>query len=125
LDPVLECLGKDHPGPFGPLALMTILRMFDTFPIRATFERYGFEFGVVPGVRLPQRRFADADEADEVVSILRSRGIDTSDWEDTGKLYADLFVAARADAFPPLLERMGRTQSQLESGHGGLSYIRR
>lgn len=125
LDVVLECLGEDHPGPFGPLAIVTILRMFDSAPIQAVFEKNGFEFGAVPDVRLPQRRFDNAGERQNVLSLLHDRGIDTTGWEDRGKLYADLFIAGRGEAFSELFGRMTQTRSQLENGSEALGYIRR
>jgi carnitine O-acetyltransferase len=123
LDVVLRHLGEDNPGDFGPFAVVSILRMFDHSPIRTAFEKHGLAFGPVPGVRLPQRRFADAGERQKVISLLHDRGIDTREWEDRGKQYADLFIAATADQFPLLLQRMKETHQDRESEVAG--YIRR
>lgn len=117
---ILRHLGKDHPAEFGPFAVITILRMFDCSPIKAVFEENGFTFGVVPGVRLPQRRFTDAGERQQVLSILHGRDIDTRGWEDRGKQYADLLIAAPAQQFSLLSERMSETWSQLQ-GESGLA----
>ncbi len=99
-------LGKEAPGDFGPVAVMTILRMFDDAPIQAAFEQNGLKFDRVPGIMLPQRDFADDAERDGVLAVLRQKGIDTSEWEDRGKHYAELYVAAPETAFPEVLERM-------------------
>jgi len=125
LDMVLRHLGKDYPGATGPFAVVTILRMFDPSPIEDVFEAHGFAFGAVPGIRLPQRRFTDAKERRDVLAVLHDRGIDTSEWEDRGKHYADLFIAAPPGQFPLLLERMEETRSACESESELVGYIRR
>lgn len=124
LEVVLRDLGREHPGAFGPLAVVTILRMFDVAPIRAVFEAHGFVFEPVPGVRLPQRRFADADERRNVLSLLHDRGIDTREWEDRGKHFADLYVAAVPERLPATIERMIATSTSCRRSRGG-AYIRR
>ena len=103
---VLKELGKEHPADIGPFAVISILRMFDDDPIQAVFEGNGLKFGRVPGVRLPQRRFTDDTERHSMLRVLHDRGLDTQDWEDRGKLFADLFIAAPEKQFALLLERM-------------------
>jgi hypothetical protein len=125
LDVVLRHLGKDYPADFGPIAVVTILRMFDHSPIKAVFEEHGFAFGAVPGVRLPQRRFTDVEEREKVLSLLHDRGIDTAAWEDRGKHYADLFIAAPPQQFSLLLERMSETRSDRDNGSHVAGYIHR
>jgi hypothetical protein len=125
LDLILRDLGKDHPADFGPLAVVTILRMFETAPVQKVFEAHGLKFGAVPGVRLPQRRFTDLDECRKVLSLLHDRDIDTNGWEDRGRQYADLFIAAPAEQFPPLLECMSRTWSERDGDGDVVAYIRR
>ena len=107
----------------GPYAVVTILRMFDLSPIETVFEKNGFSFGAVPGVRLPQRRFADGEERRKVLSLLHDRGIDTKDWEDGGKQYADLYIAAPAGQFPLLLDRMSETRVEHDSESEVTGYI--
>ena len=124
-DVVLRHLGKDYPGDFGPFAVVTILRMFDASPIETVFEEHGFTFGAVPGVRLPQRRFTDAEERRQVLSLLHDSGIDTREWEDRGKQYADLFIAAPPQQCSLLLERMSQTRSERDSESEVAGYIRR
>ncbi|MCB9831098.1 MAG: hypothetical protein H6807_01385 [Planctomycetes bacterium] len=106
LDVVLRDLGKEAPGEFGPVAVVTILRMFDVGPIRKAFEDWGYAFTAVPGVRLPQRRFTDAKERREVLAILHQRGVETGAWEDDGRHYADLYVASAPEHLDVLLSRM-------------------
>ena len=122
---ILPHLGKDHPADFGPVAVVTILRMFDLSPIKDVFEAHGLTFGPVPGVRLPQRKFADLQECRKVLALLHDKGIDTREWEDRGKQHADLFIAAPPQQFPLVLERMSRTRSERERDSDVAAYIRR
>lgn len=122
---VLRHLGKDYPADFGPFAVITILRMFDSSPIGSVFEAHGYTFGAVPGVRLPQRRFTDAQERKKVLCLLHDRGIDTREWEDRGKHYADLFVAGPPDQFPLLLDCMSEERSARDGESEVAGYIRR
>jgi len=108
---VVRHAGKDHPCEFGPLAVFTILRMFDATPIRDVFENHGFRFEKVPDIMLPQRRFTGEKERKGVLKILHDKGIDTGEWEDRGKQFAELFIAAKPDNFPELLEKMNETRS--------------
>jgi hypothetical protein len=125
LEVVLRHLGKDSPGDFGPFAVVTILRMFDFSAIETVFEKHGFRFGAVPGARLPQRRFAGREECRQVLSLLHDRGIDTRGWEDRGKHYADLFIAAPPLQYSLLLERMSATRSERDSEPEVGGYIHR
>ena len=84
--------------------------MFDATPIRDIFEKYGFRFEKVPGIMLPQRRFTDENERRGVLKILHDKRIDTSEWENQGKQFAELFVAAKPNHFPELLEKMNETR---------------
>jgi carnitine O-acetyltransferase len=112
LDVVLRELGQDHPAEFGPLAVVTILRMFDAGPVEAAFAERGLKIGRVPSVRLPQRNFSDEDEHWKVLSLLHDRGIDTRGLEDEGKHYADLYVAAPPQQHAQLLDRMVTVHSE-------------
>lgn len=125
LGQVLEGFGQDHPGSFGPLTVVTILRMFDPAPIRAAFERQGFQFEPVPGVRLPQRRFSDEAERRHVLSLLHDRGVETREWEEQGKLYADLFVGGPPEQLPVLRDRMAAVRVGSRKVAGAAVYIRR
>jgi hypothetical protein len=108
---VVQHAGKDHPSEFGPLAVLTILRMFDATPIKDVFEKHGYRFEKVPEVMLPQRRFTDENERKSVLKILHDKCISASGWEDQGKQFAELFIAAKPDHFPELLEKMNETRS--------------
>jgi len=110
-DYVLRDFGRDYPGNFGPFAVMTVLRVFDVEPIQSVFGRYGYAFESVPGARLPQRRFASEEERQKMVAQLHDQQIDTRDWEDQGKLYADLYVAAPAGQLAALQDAMQRVHS--------------
>lgn len=112
LDAVLPHLGKDHPGSHGPLAVMTILRMFDTKAIAAAFERFGYRFGVVPGIALKQREFIDNQEKNKIIELIHGMGISTRGLEDTGELFAHLYIAAPHDQFSSAMERMKNTQPE-------------
>ncbi len=125
LDWVLADLGKSHSGSFGPIAVMTILRMFDSESIGDCFESNGYAFRQVPGVCLPQRNFASDDERRGVLEVLHDRAIDTALWEDKGKLAADLFVAAPTDSIDAVVERMVETHQQLSCDDRAPGYIQR
>lgn len=117
---VLDELGKDHPGAFGPAAVMTVLRMFDAEPVAGAFEERGYRCGPVPGVRLPQRRFRDAEERDQVLGVLQRRGIEVEGFETRGRLLADLYIAARPERFDELggaLVAAHEERSRVESNY--------
>ncbi len=121
---VVRHAGKDHPSDFGPLSVLTILRMFDATPIKEVFEKNGFRFGKVPKVMLPQRRFADEKERVGILRILRDKGVDTRGWEDCGKQFAELFIAAKPNHYRELLEKMTETYSKPQlNGSEALAYI--
>ena len=125
LDIVLQDLGKDHPSDFGPCAVFTILRMFDTEPVEAVFEKHGFAMSAVPGARLPQRKFEDAREREQVLTLLHERGIDTGSWEEQGRHYADLYVAARPEHSQELLDCACATSAEYADDSMLAGYIRR
>ena len=91
---LLEHFGRSQPAPYGPVAVMTILRMFDSAPIAQAFDEAGYTMKRVPGVVLPQRAFATPKEQQEIRRRLHARDIDTTDLEDRGALFAELYVAA-------------------------------
>ena len=113
LSKVLPHLGEDHPDGFGPLAVISILRMFEIGPIVSAFDRAGLCLTSVPGIRLPQRNFVDKAEQSSVRRLLHDRGISTRNYEDEGTLYADLFVAAPDEQLSELAEKMKLAQSQM------------
>lgn len=123
IEHVVKHAGKDHPSEFGPLAVFTILRMFESGPIAQVFERHGYRFEKVPEVMLPQRRFADTRERDGVLKILHDKGIDTRRWEDQGKQFAELYIGAPPDDFQALLDKMAETHAGLLNGDSDATYI--
>ena len=76
-------------------------------------------------MRLPQRRFTDLQECRKVLFLLHDKGIDTRKWEDRGKQYADLFIAAPERQFSLVLDQLGRTRSEREDDSEAVAYIRR
>lgn len=125
LDVVLRHLGKDHPDDWGPFAVITILRMFDTEPVRTVFEDHGYSFRSVPGACLPQRRFTDSQEREGVLSILHQQGVNTKGWEDRGKHYADLYVAAPPSQIDILLDHVQALHEDRKREPELTGYIRR
>ena len=125
LDVVLSNLGKSHPSSFGPIAVMTILRMFDTTQIKRCFKKHGLSFCRVPDVRLPQRNFENEDERLKILSVLHDRKIETSLWEDRGKLYADLYIAASEEEIETVRDRMVQTAEKLAAKEQPTGYIQR
>ena len=121
---VLPHLGQDSSGKYGPVAVMTILRMFENEKIRDVFEEHNFEFMPVPGISLPQRNFRDNDERTKVLNILHQKGIDTEGYEDEGTLYADLYVAAPESQVDELVEQMQNVKTENDNLER-LNYIRR
>lgn len=110
--PVLAELGKDHPGAFGPAAVLTVLRMFDIAPIERCFANAGLEFAPLPGVLLPQRAFADDKEKNEIISILSDRDIDTEGAESDGVLFAEVWLAAPPQGFDDFRRCMAGVAAQ-------------
>jgi hypothetical protein len=100
LSAVLRELGRETEQ--GPYIVVTILRQFDPTPVTATMQRHGYRFERIPGVRLCQRQFESEEEQEGALKLVRQRGLDTTDWESTGHLYADLFAGAPEAEFEEL-----------------------
>lgn len=69
-----------------------VLRMFDFAPIEAELAALGYRTKALPGM-FAQRRFASAQEQQQVLNALAAKGIDTTDHESEGWLYATLFLS--------------------------------
>ncbi|MFE6921603.1 class I SAM-dependent methyltransferase [Nocardia sp. NPDC057663] len=69
-----------------------VLRMFDFGPIAEELAALGYRSEQRPGM-FQQRRFASAQERAQVLEALAAKGIDTTDHEAEGWLYANLFVS--------------------------------
>lgn len=125
-DRVLAHLGSSRTDRTGPAAVMTVLRMFDTSEVASAFSDAGWEFRQVPGVRLPQRAFADQVEKEKVLAVLREKGVDPEGWESLGVYYADLFVASKPELADRLVSEMARTDeaTQLFTSHVAVATAR-
>lgn len=109
-DKILRHLGSTRTDNTGPAALMTVLRMFDISDVEPSFNKAGLEVRKVPGVRLPQRGFADEEEMEGVLKVLADKGIDAEGWESLGAYYADLYVAAAPGVVGQLVRRLSETE---------------
>ncbi|MFG1795249.1 class I SAM-dependent methyltransferase [Nocardia sp. NPDC049149] len=69
-----------------------VLRMFDFMPIAAELAALGYRTERAPGL-FEQRRFASAAEQTQVLNTLSANGIDTTDRETEGWLYAGLYLS--------------------------------
>ena len=98
---LLDAFGVEGQGSLGPIAVMSILQLFDPTPIADTFGSHGFEFAHLP-VQVAQRRFFDPSEQDKVTETLNQRGVSNdpeSDW-----MFADVCIAARPDHIAELVD---------------------
>ncbi|NQW05199.1 MAG: hypothetical protein HQ485_14420 [Acidobacteria bacterium] len=103
---LLDAFGDGAQGDTGPVAVMSILQLFDPTPVADTFGDHGFEFVRLP-VQVAQRRFFDPSEHDKVIDTLKRRGVANdpeSDW-----MFADLCVAARPGHIAKLVDIMMET----------------
>lgn len=69
-----------------------VLRMFDFAPIAAELAALGYRTEQAPGL-FEQRRFASVAEQTQVLNTLSAKGIDTTDRETEGWLYAGLYLS--------------------------------
>jgi SAM-dependent methyltransferase len=98
---MLDAFGVEGQGSLGPIAVMSILQLFDPAPIADTFGSHGFEFVHLP-VQVAQRRFFNPAEHDKVMETLNERGVfndPESDW-----MFADVCIAARPDHIAELVD---------------------
>tara|TARA_Y100000780_G_scaffold231903_1_gene259546 strand:- start:1370 stop:2293 length:924 start_codon:yes stop_codon:yes gene_type:complete len=77
-----------------PLFVFSVLRIYSILEIQKVFEDYGFMLlkSEVPPFR--QRRFYDEQEKMKTISLLNERGIVTTNFEDKGFYYTNLYVGA-------------------------------
>lgn len=75
-----------------PLFAFSILRMFPIDKIKKTFEHYGFALQKSDIEPMPQRHFYNKDEMNNTISLLKERGLETANLEETGYYYADFYV---------------------------------
>ena len=105
VSPILDEFGNDVRGPLGPVAIMSVLELFDPEPIAESFAEHGYRFGQLP-IRMPQRRFAGEEERECLLETLRDRGEPTAVQESEDQMFASLCVAAHPQSFEVLAKRM-------------------
>ena len=103
---VLDTMGAQASNA---IALMTVLRVFDTDTVVETLRAYGLKTAFVSDALLPQRRFHADGERERIVELLRDRGLDPSP-EETGRYYARVLVAARSDKLASVLESLDESR---------------
>ena len=103
INPILDEFGNNTRGALGPVAVMSVLELFDPAPIAEAFTEHGYRFGHLP-VRMPQRRFADEDERKGVIEALRQRGVQADAQESEHQMFAGLCIAAKPERFDALTE---------------------
>lgn len=87
-----ERLLSSLPKPY-PWIACFVLRMFDYAPIAETLLQFGFRTRRVEGVSVRQRRFVSVEEQSRTIASVHRLGHSTIGREDTGLLFADLFVS--------------------------------
>ena len=112
MDPLLNKLGSEGQGAIGPVAVMSVLELFDPEPIAKTFDEHGYRFGVLP-VRVPQRQFADKAERERVIETLQRRGVSTDVQQTENLMFANLCVAALPHHFNALVACVTETARDL------------
>lgn len=76
-----------------PWVVSFCLRMFDYAPIAKRLARAGLVTEKLSSAVFVQRRFQDQSEAEQILSLLRARGLDPAGLEAEGLLFAELFVS--------------------------------
>ena len=103
VNPILDEFGNNARGALGPVAVMSVLELFDPAPIAEAFTEHGYRFGQLP-VRMPKRRFVDEDEREGVIETLRQRGVHADALESETQMFAGLCIAAKPERFDALAE---------------------
>jgi len=101
VNPILDEFGNSARGALGPVAVMSVLELFDPAPIAEAFTEHGYRFGQL-SIRMPQRRFADEDERQGVIEALRQRGVQADALESEHQMFAGLCIAAKPERFDTL-----------------------
>ena len=110
--PILEEFGHHGHGALGPVAIISVLELFDPEPIARSFTDHGFRFGQLPH-RLPQRRFTDETERRGVIETLQQRGLPTATQESENTMFANLWVAAQPDRFQELTHCLSEIHDEM------------
>ena len=103
INPILDEFGNNARGALGPVAVMSVLELFNPAPVAEAFAEHGYQFGQLP-VRMPQRRFVDAEEREGVIETLRQRGMPVDALESEHQMFAGLCIAAKPERFDALTE---------------------
>jgi carnitine O-acetyltransferase len=114
VSPILDEFGRDANGALGPVAVMSVLELFDADVIPESFVEHGYRFGQLP-VRMPQRRFADEEEREGVLETLQDRGESTEVQESEDRMFASLCVAAYPESFDVLTQQVTDVAESLSS----------
>ncbi|MFQ5920495.1 MAG: hypothetical protein ACE5JV_00585 [Nitrososphaerales archaeon] len=77
-----------------PLFAFSLLRIYSILEIQKVFENYGFVLlkSEIPPFR--QRQFYDEQEKIKTISLLKEKRVVTTNLEDEGFYYADLYIGA-------------------------------
>jgi carnitine O-acetyltransferase len=97
---VLDAFVQEERSQLGPVAVMSILQLFDPELVAGAFGERDMEFVQLP-IQVAQRRFFDETEHARVMETLRRRGVahdPDSEW-----MFADVCVAARPDHIDKLI----------------------
>ncbi|MGH3315868.1 MAG: hypothetical protein ACRDO0_06970 [Nocardioidaceae bacterium] len=90
---------RTRPGRPAPWVAAFVLRQFSYEPISAELAQHGLVTEQLHGVSFPQRRFASDSERDAALKAVAERGLDPSEYEETGRYYADFYLSRpRSDA---------------------------
>jgi hypothetical protein len=89
--------------------------MFDSSSLCRVFNQFNYRFERLPCIHLPQRSFIDPEEQKKIVTLLKSQNINITDMEDTGILYADVFIAAPKNEYDELYQKMKPGLSKINS----------
>ncbi len=86
-------------GGRSPLAIFTVLDIFDAGEIMEVFHVHGFDCRRLDGISLSQRDFFDEQERAEMLALLDPMSSAYLIWSQREKLCAGLFIAAPIDGF--------------------------
>ena len=101
INPILDEFGANSRGELGPVAVMSVLELFDPAPIAAAFAKHGYRFEKLP-ILMPQRRFVDEAERRSVLVTLRKRGMSADTLKSDHHMFAALCIAAKPEQFDAL-----------------------
>lgn len=79
-------------GPF-PIFAFTVLRIFPLDDIERVFRENEFELIKTRIGPLKQRKFHNEKEKEKTIKLLKSRGLETENLEESGYYFADFYVA--------------------------------